>query len=177
MDQQTESGVRGFSIVFPVVLNLSATVPPGEPHRGLLVINLQGGGPDEGGGDGAAQMMSLEDLFTRLAEAASMAETGRKGPPPASKASIAAMEEVEAAAVAEGEECPVCLEGLAEEEAPARAMPCKHRFHGECIRKWLEMHGSCPVCRFQMPAEEEKEGTKKAAEEAVSEGDRGADES
>ncbi|KAK1283862.1 E3 ubiquitin-protein ligase RING1-like [Acorus calamus] len=177
MDQQMESGVQGFSIVFPVLLNLSATVSPGEPHRGLLVINLEGGGPDVGG-DGAAQMMSLEDLLTRLAEAASMAETGRKGPPPASKASIAAMEEVEAAAVAEGEECPVCLEGLAEEEAePARAMPCKHRFHGECIRKWLEMHGSCPVCRFQMPAEEEKEGTKKAAEEAVSEGDRGADES
>lgn len=35
----------------------------------------------------------------------------------------------------------------------AKLMPCKHRFHGECIEKWLNIHGSCPVCRYEMPAD------------------------
>nr|XP_009380152.1 PREDICTED: E3 ubiquitin-protein ligase RNF181-like [Musa acuminata subsp. malaccensis] len=67
------------------------------------------------------------------------------------------------------EECPVCLDELtsnvggetaSEEEAASavvREMPCRHRFHGGCIDKWLGMNGSCPVCRYRMPAAEEEE--------------------
>jgi hypothetical protein len=39
-------------------------------------------------------------------------------------------------------------------------MPCGHRFHGECLERWLGVHGSCPVCRSELlkpdPAEEEE---------------------
>ncbi|KAL9687730.1 hypothetical protein QQ045_032137 [Rhodiola kirilowii] len=71
--------------------------------------------------------------------------------PPASKASIETMPEMEIGDDAEYLECAICLDGM----TAAKEMPCKHRFHGGCVERWLRIHGSCPVCRFQMPAEEQ----------------------
>ncbi|WOG88845.1 hypothetical protein DCAR_0208080 [Daucus carota subsp. sativus] len=78
--------------------------------------------------------------------------TGPTGPPPASKASIEAMRSVE---TKEDDECVICMDefvgGLAKE------MPCKHKFHGECVEKWLKINGSCPVCRYKMPEEDDND--------------------
>ncbi|KAK8941595.1 E3 ubiquitin-protein ligase RING1 [Platanthera guangdongensis] len=90
---------------------------------------------------------------------------GRKSPPPASKSSIEAMQVVEAVDVAE--ECTVCLDEFGMEAV--KEMPCKHRFHGDCIDKWLGLHGTCPVCRYSMP--EEENAGKKAGREGTG-GDR-----
>ncbi|KAK9072531.1 hypothetical protein SSX86_008965 [Deinandra increscens subsp. villosa] len=51
--------------------------------------------------------------------------------------------------------CSVCLDDF-EIGNEAKEMPCKHRFHGECILTWLELHSTCPVCRFQLPSDESK---------------------
>ncbi|OIT28304.1 PREDICTED: E3 ubiquitin-protein ligase RING1-like [Nicotiana attenuata] len=78
---------------------------------------------------------------------------GKDGQPPASKASIEALPNVE---ICENGECVICLEewGVGGGDVVVKEMPCKHRFHGNCIEKWLKIHGSCPVCRYKMPEEE-----------------------
>ncbi|KAJ3673373.1 hypothetical protein LUZ60_006747 [Juncus effusus] len=88
---------------------------------------------------------------------------GSGGSPPASKASIDALKTVKKEENGEGESaCVVCLEGLfeREEEGLVKEMPCGHKYHGDCIEKWLRIHGSCPVCRFRMPEEQEAEEKK-----------------
>ncbi|XP_011002676.1 PREDICTED: E3 ubiquitin-protein ligase ATL41-like [Populus euphratica] len=46
-------------------------------------------------------------------------------------------------------ECAVCLSMLEDQEM-ARILPnCKHKFHAECIDKWLSSHSTCPICRTE----------------------------
>jgi hypothetical protein len=47
----------------------------------------------------------------------------------------------------ENRSCLVCLEEFAVHDS-VKMMPCLHRFHGECIDKWLsEGANACPVCK------------------------------
>ncbi|NP_001169469.1 E3 ubiquitin-protein ligase SIRP1 isoform X1 [Zea mays] len=97
---------------------------------------------------------SLDALVQQLAEN----DAARHGTPPAKKEAVEAMPTVEIAGGNDDDDaasCPVCLEDYAPGER-AREMPCRHRFHGNCIVPWLEMHSSCPVCRFQLPATDDK---------------------
>ncbi|URE46372.1 E3 ubiquitin-protein ligase [Musa troglodytarum] len=77
-------------------------------------------------------------------------DPNRHGTPPAQKAAVEAMPTVK---IEESLSCLVCLEDF-DISAEAREMPCKHKFHAGCILPWLELHSSCPICRFQMPTEE-----------------------
>lgn len=82
----------------------------------------------------------------------------KEGPLPATKASIESLPRVQVSEA--GLECAICLaeyEVNGGEESEVKEMPCRHRFHSGCIDKWLGIHGSCPICRFSMPAEERKE--------------------
>ncbi|WOL12568.1 E3 ubiquitin-protein ligase [Canna indica] len=100
-------------------------------------------------GDGAVSAGDyLDALLQRLAEN----DPSRYGTPPAQKEAVEAMPSVK---IEESTSCSICLEEL-EVGGEARETPCKHRFHGACILPWLELHSSCPVCRFQMPADESK---------------------
>ncbi|GAU37656.1 hypothetical protein TSUD_220810 [Trifolium subterraneum] len=101
---------------------------------------------------------SLEDLVNQLG-------SNKNGQPPASKESIEAMEKVEIREGDDGGECVVCLDEF-EVGGVVKEMPCKHRFHGDCIEKWLGLHGSCPVCRYQMPVDEKGDGRKSDEEES-----------
>ncbi|KAE8678999.1 Vacuolar ATP synthase catalytic subunit-related / V-ATPase-related / vacuolar proton pump-related [Hibiscus syriacus] len=74
------------------------------------------------------------------------------GSPPAKKEAVEAMPNV---TIDDNVECCVCLEDI-EMGSQAKEMPCKHKFHGECIIPWLELHSSCPVCRFLLPSDDEK---------------------
>lgn len=48
--------------------------------------------------------------------------------------------------------CSVCLTEISK-DAETVLIPCGHMYHNQCILKWLEMHSTCPVCRYQLPTE------------------------
>ncbi|CAK9142507.1 unnamed protein product [Ilex paraguariensis] len=81
----------------------------------------------------------------------------KDGSLPASKASIEAMPMVKV--TEQGAECAICLceYEICEE---VKEMPCRHRYHSDCIGKWLGIHGSCPLCRYKMPVENSEESKK-----------------
>ncbi|XP_010922891.1 E3 ubiquitin-protein ligase SIRP1 [Elaeis guineensis] len=79
-------------------------------------------------------------------------DPNRYGTPPAQKEAINALPTVK---IEENMSCSVCLEDVAI-GTEVKEMPCKHKFHNGCILPWLELHSSCPVCRFQLPADESK---------------------
>ncbi|CAN1759421.1 E3 ubiquitin-protein ligase ATL41 [Linum perenne] len=46
-------------------------------------------------------------------------------------------------------ECAMCL-SLLEEDEMVRCLPnCGHRFHADCVDKWLSCHTTCPICRTE----------------------------
>jgi len=90
----------------------------------------------------------LDALMQQLSES----EAGRQGTRPANKDAVEALPTVEVMDGNDAASCAVCLEDYTSREH-ARELPCRHRFHSQCIVPWLEMRSSCPVCRFQLPAD------------------------
>lgn len=41
--------------------------------------------------------------------------------------------------------CPICLEVYAGDKAIV--LNCSHMFHSHCIRDWIKLHSTCPLCR------------------------------
>ncbi|CAH2037786.1 unnamed protein product [Thlaspi arvense] len=85
---------------------------------------------------------------------------GKQGRSPASKASVESMPRVVIGEDKErGGSCAICLEEWSEGDVAAE-MPCKHKFHSKCVEEWLGVHATCPLCRYEMPVEQEQ-GEKK----------------
>lgn len=91
---------------------------------------------------------NIDLLLQHLAEN----DPNRYGTPPAKKEAVGAMPTVK---VKDNLQCSICLEEFGF-GADAKEMPCNHKFHDACIFPWLELHSSCPVCRYQLPADESK---------------------
>lgn len=52
----------------------------------------------------------------------------------------------------EQEDCSVCLEHFVSGQQLI-CLPCKHRFHSDCLIPWLESHAKCPYCRAKVSLE------------------------
>eukprot|EP00252_Welwitschia_mirabilis_P010005 TRINITY_DN23022_c0_g1_i1.p1 TRINITY_DN23022_c0_g1~~TRINITY_DN23022_c0_g1_i1.p1 ORF type:complete len:346 (-),score=37.81 TRINITY_DN23022_c0_g1_i1:264-1301(-) len=96
----------------------------------------------------------LENLIQQLMEN----DPNRYGSPPTAKSAIEEMPMVKITQAHlssdEAASCAVCKDTF-QEGAAARQMPCKHTYHSDCIVPWLELHSTCPVCRYQMPSAED----------------------
>ncbi|KAH7727953.1 zinc finger protein [Aphelenchoides avenae] len=75
----------------------------------------------------------------------------------ASKEAIAKLERLTKSDVEPKSQCPVCLAefGDADESEVLLRMPCKHLFHEKCILAWLNNANSCPLCRHELPVDDE----------------------
>ncbi|XP_008240345.1 PREDICTED: E3 ubiquitin-protein ligase RING1-like [Prunus mume] len=94
----------------------------------------------------------LEQLIQQLAEN----DPNRYGTPPASKSAVEGLPVVKISKElldSDSSQCAVCKDSfeLGEE---AKQMPCKHIYHSDCILPWLELHNSCPVCRYELPTDD-----------------------
>ncbi|PON52683.1 43kDa postsynaptic protein [Parasponia andersonii] len=94
----------------------------------------------------------LEQLIQQLAEN----DPNRYGTPPASKSAVEALPFIQISKellASDSSQCAVCKDTfeLGEE---AKQMPCKHIYHSDCILPWLELHNSCPVCRYELPTDD-----------------------
>ena len=50
-------------------------------------------------------------------------------------------------------ECSICLMQI-DEGQDTILLPCGHMFHDECSTKWLKIHNTCPLCRFELPTDD-----------------------
>ena len=50
-------------------------------------------------------------------------------------------------------ECSICLMEVNEGQDTI-LLPCGHMFHEGCVTKWLEIHNTCPLCRFELATDD-----------------------
>ncbi|XP_051122522.1 E3 ubiquitin-protein ligase RING1 [Andrographis paniculata] len=94
----------------------------------------------------------FEQLIQQLAEN----DPNRYGTPPAAKSAVEALPSVEVdegLVKSEMAQCAVCMDDF-EIGTVVKQMPCKHVYHHDCIIPWLELHNSCPVCRYELPTDD-----------------------
>lgn len=91
------------------------------------------------------------------------------GNPPASKTAIEKLPFVKItkeilANIENVPECSVCKEEFKLEEEVVE-MPCKHRFHNDCLLPWLKQHNSCPTCRYELQTDDQDYENKKNSQQ------------
>ena len=53
--------------------------------------------------------------------------------------------------------CSICQDEV-EEGQEVLKLHCRHVYHTTCVVSWLQSHNTCPLCRLQMPNDEEAKG-------------------
>ncbi|XP_013170034.1 PREDICTED: E3 ubiquitin-protein ligase RNF126-like [Papilio xuthus] len=85
----------------------------------------------------------LDAVITQM-----LGQLDTSGPPPLPGDQLAALptETITAEQAAENTTCSICWENFLEGESVSR-LECLHMYHSTCIRPWLQLHATCPICR------------------------------
>lgn len=102
-------------------------------------------------GDYAWGREGLDTIVTQL-----LNQMETSGPPPLAKEKIDDIPKVEVTAeeVERKLQCSVCWEDFKIDEK-VRKLPCSHLYHEDCIVPWLNLHGTCPICRKSLNGDED----------------------
>lgn len=100
-------------------------------------------------GDYAWGREGIDTIVTQL-----LNQMDTTGPPPLPKDKIDEIPNVEITQeqVDHKLQCSVCWEDFKLNES-VRKLPCLHVYHQNCIVPWLELHGTCPICRKSLTPE------------------------
>ena len=52
-------------------------------------------------------------------------------------------------------ECSICLMEISNGQ-DAILLPCGHMYHENCVTKWLKIHNTCPLCRYELQSNNEE---------------------
>ncbi|GIX65632.1 E3 ubiquitin-protein ligase, putative [Babesia caballi] len=95
-------------------------------------------------------------------------DPNRQGPPPAAKRVVESLEveTIDEETAKRLETCAICTEDFAAGDrihwlSNDRSL-CGHGFHVDCILPWLRQHNSCPVCRYELPTDDEQYNLQRA---------------
>ena len=73
--------------------------------------------------------------------------------------------------VPDDEKCAICIDDLENKdylklkcEKNGESFGCGHMFHKECVKKWLNTASVCPLCRAELPVDDNEEDIKKMEE-------------
>ncbi|KAI8342461.1 hypothetical protein BC941DRAFT_412829 [Chlamydoabsidia padenii] len=98
------------------------------------------------------QEQFLDNLVSQLLEES---QSNAKGPPPASNRFIMSLPVINKQVLSSEETCIICKDVLQSSQDKVTQMPCGHYFDQECLLPWLQLHNTCPMCRFQVETEEQ----------------------
>ncbi|KAI7890815.1 uncharacterized protein EV154DRAFT_510273 [Mucor mucedo] len=101
-------------------------------------------------GEDVEQEQFLDNLVSQLLEES---QNNAKGPPPASKRFMDNLPIVKGDTLDSEESCIICKDNLRSSESTVTRMPCGHYFDRDCLLPWLELHHTCPMCRFEVETE------------------------
>jgi len=124
-------------------------------------------------------IINLEnDLDSAIEAALQEVGSGPRAPPPASKEVVAKLPIVDVteevlSRMGKDTECAVCREHLIVGDN-MQELPCKHLFHPNCLKPWLDEHNSCPICRYELQTDDLEYELRKEREKEAEEERRGA---
>ncbi|KAG7196940.1 hypothetical protein KM043_000210 [Ampulex compressa] len=132
-----QEGMIYREVIEDFILNVSGLNHPVSQDGPPPVLFLGNPGDYVWGRDG------LDTIVTQL-----LNQMDGTGPPPLSQKQI---DEIPTTTVSASHvecklQCSVCWDDFMLSE-PVKQLPCQHVYHAPCIVPWLELHGTCPICR------------------------------
>ena len=98
---------------------------------------------------------NIDNIITHIM----LHDTNKYGNPPAAKKAVESLKKykINEEKIKEfgfENSCAVCKDefNIGEE---CLSMPCNHYFHGNCLIPWLKERNSCPVCRYELPTDDD----------------------